>query len=42
MLEKDPQRKRFFDGKLELIAIVFVVTLLGILALMYFLRKEKK
>jgi protein SCO1/2 len=41
-LEKDPQRKRFFDGKLELIAIVFVVTALGILALMYFLKKEKK
>ena len=41
-LEKDPQRKRIFDGKLELIAVVFLVTILGLLALMYFLKKEKK
>jgi protein SCO1/2 len=40
-LEKDPNRKRFFEGKLELIAIVFLLTAIGIGILIYFLKREK-
>lgn len=40
-LEKDPRRKKFWEGKLELYAIVFAVALLGLVALFYFLKKEK-
>ena len=41
-LEKDPKRKKFFEGKLEMIAVVFVAAALGIVLLMYFLKKEKR
>ena len=41
-LEKDPQRKRLFDGKLELLAVVFLVTIVAVLALVYFIKREKK
>lgn len=41
-LEKDPKRKKFFEGKLELIAVLFVAAALGIVLLMYFLKKEKR
>jgi protein SCO1/2 len=40
-LEKDPGRKKFWEGKLELIAIVFGLTVGGIFVLMHFLKKEK-
>jgi len=40
-LEKDPNRKKFFDGKLEMLAIVFLLTIIGIGLLMYFLKKQK-
>jgi protein SCO1/2 len=41
-LEKDPARKKFYEGKLELMAIVFLLTLAGLVALVYFLKKDKK
>lgn len=41
-LEKDPGRKKFYEGKLEMLAIVFLVTFIGIWVLMYFLKKEKR
>lgn len=41
-LEKDPHRKKFFEGNLEWIAVVFLITIIGIGALLYFLKKEKK
>jgi len=41
-LEKDPHKKSFFAGKLELIAIVFVIAGIGLVLLMSFLNKEKK
>lgn len=40
-LEKDPNRKRFFEGKLEIIAIAFLLTALGVGLLVYFLKKNK-
>ena len=41
-LEKDPKRKFFLAGKLELIAIVFVVAAVGIVILMKVLKREDK
>lgn len=41
-LEKGPQRKRFFDGKLELLAVVFLITIIGLGLLVYFFKKEKR
>ena len=41
-MEKDPNRKKFYEGKLELIAIVFLVTLFGIGLLVFLLKKDKK
>ncbi len=41
-LEKDPGKKSFFAGKLELIAIVFFLTLMGIVIFLYLLKKDKK
>jgi protein SCO1 len=39
-LEKDKNEKSFFDGKLQLIAVVFLLTILGVGLLFYFLRKK--
>ena len=39
-LEKDPKEKSFFAGKLQLIAVVFLLTILGVGFLFYFLRKK--
>lgn len=39
-LEKDPKEKSFFAGKLQLIAVVFLITIFGVGLLMYFLRKK--
>ena len=41
-VEKRPDRKSPLAGKLELIAIVFVAASLGIVLLMYFMKKEKR
>ena len=39
-LEKDPKEKSFFAGKLQLIAVVFLLTIFGVGLLFYFLRKK--
>lgn len=41
-LEKDPGRKKPWEGKLELYGAVFGLTLLGLVLLIYFLKKEKQ
>lgn len=41
-LEKDPKRKGVFAGKLELLAIVFLITIIGLGLMLYFLRKFKQ
>ena len=41
-LEKDPQKKSFLAGKLELLAIVFVITAIGIVILISILKKQRK
>lgn len=41
-LEKDPKKKSFLAGKLELIAIVFAIAGVAIVVLFTFLKKEKK
>lgn len=38
-LEKDPRRKSIFSGKFELLAIVFLITLLGLGLLLFVLKK---
>jgi len=39
-LEKGPKEKSFFAGKLQLIAVVFLVAIFGVGLLFYFLRKK--
>jgi len=39
-MEKDPNDKTFLDGKLQLVAVVFLVAILGVGLLLYFLRKK--
>ena len=39
--EKDPKGKSFFDGKLTLIATVFLVTLVGVFIFLYFFNKKR-
>jgi protein SCO1/2 len=41
-LEKDPKAKSFLAGKLELIAIVFGVAIIGVIILAVYLNKDKK
>jgi protein SCO1/2 len=41
-LEKDPHRKKFFEGKGELIAGILFLTLTGLALLFYFIKKDKK
>jgi protein SCO1/2 len=41
-LEKDPKRKSPLAGKLELIAIVFAIAIVGIILLTIFMKKEKR
>ncbi len=41
-LEKDPTRKKFYEGKLEMLAVVFLVTLMGLALLVFFLKKQKR
>lgn len=40
-MEKDPQKKSFFAGKLQLIAVVFLLAILGVGLLLFFLRKKQ-
>ena len=39
-MEKDPKSKSFFDGKLQLMAVVFLLAIMGAGLLLYFLRKK--
>lgn len=39
-MEKDPKSKSFFDGKLQLIAVVFLLAIFGVGLLFYFIRKK--
>lgn len=39
-LEKDPKGKSFFDGKLQLMAVVFLIAIFGVGLLFYFFRKN--
>ena len=41
MLEKDKKKKSFFDGKLELLGVVFLLTLVGLGIFLFVLRKTK-
>ena len=41
-LEKDPKKKFFLAGKLELIAIVFAIAAIGIIVLMSVLKRENR
>lgn len=41
MLEKDKKKKSFFDGKLELLGVVFLITLVGLGIFLLILRKTK-
>lgn len=41
-MEKDPKRKFFLADKLGLIAVVFLLAILGVAILIYFLRKKDK
>lgn len=40
-MEKDPNRKSFFAGKLQVIAVSFLLAILGVFLLLFFLRKTK-
>ena len=40
-LEKDPNRKFFLEGKLELILVIFVILAIGLVLLFTFLKKDK-
>lgn len=40
-LEKNPHRRSFFEGKLTVMGVAFLVATLGVLLLMYFLKKNK-
>jgi protein SCO1/2 len=39
-MEKDPRSKSFFDGKLQLIAVVFLLAILGVGLLLFFIKKK--
>ena len=41
-LEKNPKEKSFFSGKLQLIAVVFLLTIAGVGLFLYFFRKKIK
>jgi protein SCO1 len=39
-LEKDPKQRSFFAGKLQLMAVVFLLAMMGVGLLLYFIRKK--
>jgi len=41
-LEKDPKHRSPLAGKLELIAVVFAIAIVGIILLTIFMKKENK
>ncbi len=41
-MEKDPNKKSFFAGKLEIIAVVFLLAILGVGLLIFFLKRKSK
>ena len=41
-LEKNPKEKSFFAGKLQLIAVVFLIVMLGVGVFLYLFRKKPK
>jgi protein SCO1/2 len=41
-MEKDPKKKSFFAGKLEIMAVSFLLAILGVFTLLYFLNKKNK
>ena len=42
MLEKDKKKKSFFAGKLELLGVVFLLTLVGLGVFLFVLRKSRR
>jgi protein SCO1/2 len=40
-MEKDPAKKNFLSGKLEIMAIAFFVAIAGVIVLLFILRKKK-
>lgn len=41
-MEKDPNKKSFFAGKLEIMAVSFLIAAIGVFLLLYFLNKKNK
>ena len=41
-LEKDPRKKSFFAGKIEIIAVVLFLVATGLVLLFSYLKKERK
>jgi hypothetical protein len=41
-MEKDPNRKSFLAGKLQLMAVVFLTAIFGVGLLLFFLRRKKQ
>lgn len=41
-MEKDPNRKSFLAGKLEIMAVAFLSAILGVFLLLYFINKKNK
>ncbi len=41
-MEKDPKKKSFFAGKLEIMAVSFLLAIVGVFLLLYFLNKKNK
>ncbi len=41
-MEKDPNKKSFFAGKLEIMAIAFLLAIFGVGLLLFFIRKSSK
>jgi protein SCO1 len=39
-MEKDPRSKSFFDGKLQLLAVVFLLAIMGLGLFLFFIRKK--
>ncbi|OSZ81478.1 SCO family protein [Chitinophagaceae bacterium IBVUCB2] len=39
-MEKDPKSKSFFDGKLQIMAVAFLLAILGVGLLLFFFRKK--
>jgi protein SCO1/2 len=41
-MEKDPKSKSFFDGKLQLLAVVFLLAIMGLGLFLFFIQKKPK